>query len=111
MVLYGGNNNWFAAYAYWYFKLYGHSNVKLLDGGRKKCGELRLLAELVTDRARPCRDDLHRRRSRLLDPLPSRDDVVNAIGKLNAGGRPARPTEFTRQALLPGRPATGVPRA
>ena len=36
MVLYGGNNNWFAAYAYWYFKLYGHDKVKLLDGGRKK---------------------------------------------------------------------------
>jgi len=35
-VLYGGNNNWFAAYAYWYFKLYGHSDVKLLDGGHKK---------------------------------------------------------------------------
>jgi len=36
VVLYGGNNNWFAAYAYWYFKLYGHAEVKLLDGGRKK---------------------------------------------------------------------------
>ncbi|WP_436492761.1 sulfurtransferase [Actinokineospora sp. HUAS TT18] len=36
VVLYGGNNNWFAAYAYWYFKLYGHNAVKLLDGGRKK---------------------------------------------------------------------------
>ena len=36
VVLYGGNNNWFAAYAYWYFKLYGHEDVKLLDGGRKK---------------------------------------------------------------------------
>jgi thiosulfate/3-mercaptopyruvate sulfurtransferase len=36
VVLYGGNNNWFAAYAYWYFKLYGHQNAKLLDGGRKK---------------------------------------------------------------------------
>ncbi|GAA5065873.1 sulfurtransferase [Nocardia callitridis] len=36
VVLYGGNNNWFAAYAYWYFKLYGHNNVKLIDGGRKK---------------------------------------------------------------------------
>src|SRR5690242_5875731 len=36
VVLYGGNNNWFAAYAYWYFKLYGHDQVKLLDGGRKK---------------------------------------------------------------------------
>ncbi len=36
VILYGGNNNWFAAYAYWYFKLYGHREVKLLDGGRKK---------------------------------------------------------------------------
>ncbi len=36
VILYGGNNNWFAAYAYWYLKLYGHDNVKLLDGGRKK---------------------------------------------------------------------------
>src|ERR1700689_2097582 len=36
VILYGGNNNWFAAYAYWYFRLYGHQNVKLLDGGRKK---------------------------------------------------------------------------
>ncbi len=36
VVLYGGNNNWFSAYAYWYFKVYGHSNVKLMNGGRKK---------------------------------------------------------------------------
>jgi len=36
VILYGGNNNWFAAYAYWYFKLYGHESVRLLDGGRKK---------------------------------------------------------------------------
>ena len=36
VILYGGNNNWFAAYAYWYFKLYGHGDVKLLDGGRKR---------------------------------------------------------------------------
>jgi thiosulfate/3-mercaptopyruvate sulfurtransferase len=36
VILYGGNNNWFAAYAYWYFRLYGHESVRLLDGGRKK---------------------------------------------------------------------------
>jgi len=36
VVLYGGNNNWFAAYAYWYFKYYGHGAVRLMDGGRKK---------------------------------------------------------------------------
>ncbi|HZS15526.1 MAG TPA: sulfurtransferase [Candidatus Dormibacteraeota bacterium] len=36
VILYGGNNNWFAAYAYWYFKYYGHEAVRLMDGGRKK---------------------------------------------------------------------------
>jgi thiosulfate/3-mercaptopyruvate sulfurtransferase len=36
VVLYGGNNNWFAAYAYWYLKYYGHQPVRLMDGGRKK---------------------------------------------------------------------------
>jgi len=36
IVLYGGNNNWFAAYAYWLFKYRGVENVKLLNGGRKK---------------------------------------------------------------------------
>ncbi len=35
-MLYGGNNNWFAAYAYWLLKLRGFERVKLLDGGRKK---------------------------------------------------------------------------
>jgi thiosulfate/3-mercaptopyruvate sulfurtransferase len=35
VVLYGGNSNWFAAYAYWYFRFYGHRAVRLLDGGRK----------------------------------------------------------------------------
>src|SRR5947209_8218316 len=36
VVLYGDNNNWFAAYAYWLLKIYGHQNVKLMNGGRKK---------------------------------------------------------------------------
>ena len=36
LVLYGDKNNWFAAYAYWYLKIYGHSDVRILDGGRQK---------------------------------------------------------------------------
>jgi thiosulfate/3-mercaptopyruvate sulfurtransferase len=36
LVLYGDKNNWFAAYAYWYLKIYGHSDVRIVDGGRQK---------------------------------------------------------------------------
>jgi thiosulfate/3-mercaptopyruvate sulfurtransferase len=36
VVLYGDNNNWFAAYAFWLFKIYGHEDVRLMDGGRVK---------------------------------------------------------------------------
>ncbi|HEY7562891.1 MAG TPA: sulfurtransferase [Gaiellaceae bacterium] len=36
VVLYGDKNNWFAAYAYWYLKVYGHGDVRILDGGRQK---------------------------------------------------------------------------
>jgi thiosulfate/3-mercaptopyruvate sulfurtransferase len=36
LVLYGDKNNWFAAYAYWYLKIYGHQDVRILDGGRQK---------------------------------------------------------------------------
>jgi thiosulfate/3-mercaptopyruvate sulfurtransferase len=36
VVLYGDKNNWFAAFAYWYLKIYGHEDVRILDGGRQK---------------------------------------------------------------------------
>src|SRR3954453_15762356 len=36
VVLYGDRNNWFAAYTYWYFKYYGHDNVRLVNGPREK---------------------------------------------------------------------------
>jgi thiosulfate/3-mercaptopyruvate sulfurtransferase len=48
VILYGGTNNWFAAYAYWYFKYYGHQAVRLMNGGRKKW-ELEK-REITTDR-------------------------------------------------------------
>ncbi|MBI4355420.1 MAG: sulfurtransferase [Candidatus Omnitrophica bacterium] len=47
IILYGDNNNWFAAWAFWQLKIYGHQDVRLMDGGRKKwIAEGR---ELVTD--------------------------------------------------------------
>jgi thiosulfate/3-mercaptopyruvate sulfurtransferase len=51
VVLYGDKNNWFAAYAYWYLKVYGHADVRILDGGRQKwIDEQR---ELTTDLPSP----------------------------------------------------------
>src|SRR5262245_10646932 len=35
VVLYGDKNNWFAAYAYWYLKVYGHEDLRIVDGGRQ----------------------------------------------------------------------------
>src|ERR671937_1128761 len=77
VVLYGGNNNWFAAYAYWYFKLYGHQNIKLLDGGRKKW-ELES-RELVTDvPSRPATNYQAKEQDTAIRAF--RDEVVAAIG-------------------------------
>ena len=36
VVLYGDNNNWFATYAFWQMRMYGHSDLKIMDGGRQK---------------------------------------------------------------------------
>ncbi len=80
VVLYGGNNNWFAAYAYWQFKLYGHADVRLLDGGRKKW-------ELD---GRPLTTDIAERPAASYTAKPAdtsirafRDEVVAAIGAKN----------------------------
>ncbi len=51
LVLYGDKNNWFAAYAYWYLKIYGHEDVRILDGGRQKWIDDGL--ELTTDTPSP----------------------------------------------------------
>jgi thiosulfate/3-mercaptopyruvate sulfurtransferase len=97
VVLYGGNNNWFAAYAYWYFKLYGHQNVKLLDGGRKKW-ELES-RELTTDV--PQRPATSYQASEQ-DPAlrAKRDEVLDAIGKRNLVDVRS-PDEFTGRLLAP----------
>jgi len=80
VVLYGGNNNWFAAYAYWYFKVYGHADVKLLDGGRKRW-ELDS-RELVDDApSRPA--TTYTAQEPDLSIRAFRDEVLQAIGTRN----------------------------
>ncbi|MEV5413330.1 sulfurtransferase [Thermopolyspora sp. NPDC052614] len=97
VVLYGGNNNWFAAYAYWYFKLYGHENVKLLDGGRKKWElDSRELVEEVPSRPRTT----YVAKDQDTAIRAFRDDVVAAIGKLNLVDVRS-PDEFTGKLLAP----------
>jgi len=55
LVLYGDKNNWFAAYAYWYLKIYGHGDVRILDGGRQKWADEG--REFTTETLRPQQTD------------------------------------------------------
>jgi thiosulfate/3-mercaptopyruvate sulfurtransferase len=97
VVLYGGNNNWFAAYAYWYFRLYGHQGVKLLDGGRKKWElESREMVTAVPERPRTSYQATEQDSS--LRAL--RDEVIAAIGKRNLVDVRS-PDEFTGKLLAP----------
>ncbi|GAA3729873.1 sulfurtransferase [Salinactinospora qingdaonensis] len=97
VVLYGGNNNWFAAYAYWYFKLYGHDQVKLLDGGRKKWElDSRELVEEVPQR--PKTDYTASEQDHTIRAF--RDEVVDAIGKKDLVDVRS-PDEFVGKLLAP----------
>jgi thiosulfate/3-mercaptopyruvate sulfurtransferase len=98
IVLYSGNNNWFAAYAYWLFKLRGAENVKLLDGGRKKWElESRLLTQDPPTRsATSFSIGSERPEIRIL-----RDDVVQRAGGSAAWVDVRSPEEFRGELLAP----------
>jgi thiosulfate/3-mercaptopyruvate sulfurtransferase len=97
VILYGGNNNWFAAYAYWYFKLYGHDSVKLLDGGRKKW-ELDG-RELSKDTvSRPATS--YQAKDQDLAIRAFRDETIAAIGNKNLIDVRS-PDEFSGKLLAP----------
>jgi thiosulfate/3-mercaptopyruvate sulfurtransferase len=97
VVLYGGNNNWFAAYAYWYFRLYGHRNVKLLDGGRKKWElDSRELVTEVPERQAATYSAFEQDAA----IRAKRDEVVAAIGTKNLVDVRS-PDEFSGKLLAP----------
>jgi len=97
VILYGGNNNWFAAYAYWYFKLYRHPSVRLLDGGRKKWElDSRLLVADVPQRPRTT----YRAQDQDSSIRAYRDEVIAAIGRVNLVDVRS-PDEFTGRLLAP----------
>ena len=99
VVLYGGNNNWFAAYAYWLLKLRGFDDVKLLDGGRKKW-ELES-RELVQD------VPSHQPSDHVLlgDERPQiralRDEVISKVGSATGFVDVRSPEEYRGEKLAP----------
>jgi thiosulfate/3-mercaptopyruvate sulfurtransferase len=97
VLLYGGNNNWFAAYAYWYFRLYGHDKVLLLDGGRKKWElDSRELSTDVPVRPRTS----YTAKDQDISIRALRDEVIDAIGKRNLVDVRS-PDEFTGRLMAP----------
>jgi thiosulfate/3-mercaptopyruvate sulfurtransferase len=99
IVLYGDNNNWFAAWAFWQLKVYGHDDVRIMNGGRKKWlaegRELSTDAPTFTPRKYAAADpDLSLRAF-----LPQ---VQSSVGKGNIAMVDVRsPQEFTGEILAP----------
>ena len=99
VVLYGDSNNWFAAWALWQYRYYGHKNVKLMNGGRKKWELER--RELVTEKP-----DFERSEY----PIPATDESLRAyrkeieslLGKSSKNLVDVRsPDEFTGKIIAP----------
>lgn len=99
IILYGDNNNWFAAWAYWLLKYYGHDDVRILDGGRKKWEaedrELTTAATKVDPAKYTIKSVNHEYRA-------FRDDVAKTIEGDDYGLVDVRsPDEFTGKILAP----------
>lgn len=99
IILYGDNNNWFAAWAYWLLKYYGHEDVRILDGGRKKWeAENRELTTEVTE-TEPAEYKISGVNNKY---RAFRDDVTKTLGSESHGLVDVRsPDEFTGKILAP----------
>jgi thiosulfate/3-mercaptopyruvate sulfurtransferase len=99
VVLYGDNHNWFAAYGLWLFKLYGHRDVRLMNGGRA-----RWLAEgrdVTTDLPQP-QATTYRAQAPDLRLRALRDDVAETLGRMDRGLVDVRsPKEYAGELLAP----------
>ena len=99
LIIYGDNNNWFAAWALWQARIYGHKDVRLMNGGRKKW-----LAEgrqLTTETPRPARTSYTAKDAdnSLRAFLPEVQDAMK--GKTAALVDVRSPAEFTGEILAP----------
>jgi len=99
LVLYGDKNNWFAAYAYWYLKIYGHEDVRILDGGRQKwIDEGR---DLTADVPQPAQSE-YKASERDESIRAYRDAVKEGIGQQTKALVDVRsPQEYTGELVSP----------
>jgi len=99
VILYGDNNNWFAAWAFWQLKIYGHVDVRLMDGGRKKwVAEGRALTTDVPTYA----SSAYQAKDPNFEDRALRDQVLKAIGKSSAALVDVRsPKEYSGELLAP----------
>jgi thiosulfate/3-mercaptopyruvate sulfurtransferase len=98
VVVYGDKNNWFAAYAYWYLKVYGHGDVRVLDGGRQKwIDEGRELETVVSVPAAV----VYRAKERDESIRSYRDEVLAAIGAGHALVDVRSPGEYAGDLIAP----------
>ena len=99
LVVYGDKNNWFAAYAYWYLEIYGHEDVRILDGGRQKwIDEGR---ELTTDVPKPSPSS-YKAKDRDQEIRAYRDQVRGWIGAKGRALVDVRsPQEYAGELLAP----------
>ena len=99
VILYGGNNNWFAAYAYWVLKLRGFDDVKLLNGGRKKW-ELES-RHLTQDPASVTPSGLSISGPERSEIRALRDEVLGKVGGATGFVDVRAPEEFRGEKLAP----------
>jgi thiosulfate/3-mercaptopyruvate sulfurtransferase len=97
VVLYGGNNNWFATYAFWYFKIYGHQDVRLIDGGRN-LWELKGLPLVTEVPTRTASRYVAKERDNSIRAF--RDQVISSIGIKNIVDVRS-PAEFSGELAAP----------
>jgi thiosulfate/3-mercaptopyruvate sulfurtransferase len=99
VILYGDNNNWFAAYAFWLLEMYGHKDVKMMDGGRKKWAE----ENRATTKDKPAPQRASYKAQAPNKALRAkRDDVLGALGNTkNALVDVRSPAEYNGEIMAP----------
>jgi thiosulfate/3-mercaptopyruvate sulfurtransferase len=109
LVLYGDKNNWFAAYAYWYLKIYGHEDVRILDGGRQKWidegRELRTDAPEIASATYSASDrdeSIRARRDAVLESLGADPVLVDVRSPQEFSGELLAPPGYEQEGALRG---------